>query len=463
MREFTKSALSFSWAMSMFGVQQALNFFQPSKAAQSFEQVTSATEDELAQSLQSVFKTGDDIQRRMVDVVFGAFTLGGFGEGQSNDARSGEATSFPGSQSQGDSSASQPPTQSRASGWGAIPVSVAVTPQTVNDARREPAGQAEAAEIPHENDIAPDYPFEPHYVEVFGSKIHFIEEGVGEPIVFIHGNPTWSYLWRNVLPHLVPYGRCIALDLIGYGKSDKPHIQYKWTEQAKYLEEFFRKMGLKNVVLVLHDWGVSLGLNYAMRHESNVRAIAFMEGIFKTFPQWNDFSTPEFRELFRRFRAGNEGGEGWQLLVDQNFFIEHLLSGGVGRQLSETEMRYYGEPFKEKPSRIPIWQLARSVPVAREPKDVWNAVSNITEKLKRSKLPKILFHARPGGIITEETVEWCQKNLTNLETVFVGPGVHYVQETTPHLIGRELARWYNDLGKGRRGGHRAPSVIGPIE
>jgi haloalkane dehalogenase len=279
--------------------------------------------------------------------------------------------------------------------------------------------------------------------------MHYIEQGTGEPIVFIHGNPTWSYLWRNILPHLVPYGRCIAVDLIGYGRSDKPHIQYKWTDQRKYVEEFFRKMGLKHVLLVLHDWGVSLGLSYAMRHESNVRAIAFMEGIFRPFPQWKDFSTPEFRQLFQTFRVGNEGGQGWQLLVEQNFFIEHLLSGGVGRPLDAKEMSFYREPFIEKRSRIPIWQLARSVPVEGEPKDVWVAISDITEKLKRSKLPKILFHAQPGGIITEENVEWCKQNLPNLETVFLGPGVHYVQETTPHLIGRELARWYQDLGKGR--------------
>jgi len=331
-----------------------------------------------------------------------------------------------------------------------MPLSGSARAQSAGNAQpRETGAGAEAAEIPHEDDILPDYPFQPHYVRVFGSKIHFIEEGQGEPIVFIHGNPTWSYLWRNVLPHLVPYGRCIALDLIGYGRSDKPHLQYRWSDQAKYVEEFFRKMGLRNVVLVLHDWGVSLGLNYAMKHESNVRAIAFMEGIFKPFPQWKDFSTPEFRELFKKFRTGDEGGEGWQLLVDQNFFIEHLLAGGVGRQLSEIEMRYYREPFKEKRSRVPIWQLARSVPVDGKPTDVWQAVSGITEKLKRSKLPKLLFHGTPGGIITAENVDWCRKNLTNLETLFIGPGVHYVQETTPHLIGSELAHWYSNLVKSK--------------
>lgn len=278
--------------------------------------------------------------------------------------------------------------------------------------------------------------------------MHYIEEGTGQPIVFIHGNPTWSYLWRNVLPHLTPYGRCIALDLIGYGRSEKPQIEYKWTTQARYVEEFFRKMGLHDVVLVLHDWGVSLGLNYAMRHESRVKGIAFMEGIFKTFPQWDDFSTPEFRALFQKFREGGEGGEGWQLLVEQNFFIEHLLSGGVGRQLSSKEMDYYREPFKTTSSRIPIWLLARSVPVGGNPSDVWNALNETNDSFKQSRLPKLLLYATPGGIVTSDSVEWCRQHLKNLNSVHVGPGLHYIQETTPHRIGQEIADWYKTILRG---------------
>jgi haloalkane dehalogenase len=448
--------------MSMFGAQQMANFFRPTKAAQSFEQVTSATEEELDQALKQVFKMGDDVQRRMVDLLFGAFTLGGNGR-SSQAGQDASVTSIPPQASQPPAQTASQVDQSRSLGWSAIPLRNSQQSQSAGTSQPAASGDETQAALPYEADISPDYPFQPHYIEVFGSRMHYIEQGRGEPIVFIHGNPTWSYLWRNILPHLVPYGRCIAVDLIGYGRSDKPHIQYKWTDQRRYVEEFFRKMGLKHVVLVLHDWGVSLGLSYAMRHESNVRAIAFMEGIFRPFPEWKDFSTPEFRQLFQTFRIGNEGGQGWQLLVDQNFFIEHLLSGGVGRPLDEKEMSFYREPFEQKRSRIPIWQLARSVPVAGEPKDVWVAVSDVAEKLKRSKLPKILFHAQPGGIITEENVEWCKQNLANLETVFLGPGVHYVQETTPHLIGRELARWYQDLGKGRREGSVSSAGMGTTE
>jgi haloalkane dehalogenase len=310
-----------------------------------------------------------------------------------------------------------------------------------------PTATPQRGEIPHEADISPEYPFSPHYVEVLGSKMHYIEEGKGDAIVFLHGNPTWSYLWRNVIPHLSPYGRCIAPDLVGYGRSEKPEIEYRWAQQAKYVEEFFRKLNLKNVTLVLHDWGVSLGLNYAMRHESNVKAIVFMEGIFKTFPHWEDFSTPEFRELFKKFSVGGRGGEGWKLLVEQNFFIKHLLSGGVGRQLSENEMSYYGEPFTTVFSRIPIWQLARSVPVAEKPKEVWGGINEMNERLKQSRLPKLLLYATPGGIVTADSVNWCRQKLKNLETVHLGPGLHYVQETTPHKIGTEVADWYQSLGQ----------------
>jgi haloalkane dehalogenase len=421
--------------MSIFGVQQVASLLAPSKAAKAFNGVTEATEGELAQALQSIFKAGDDLQKRFVDAIFGA----------------GAPIAFPGSPPPPvttvppPGAAYPPPSQapSGVPGWNAIPVSAAAAPKAPTPQPSSATPQRE--ELPHEADISGEYPFKPHYVDVLGSKMHYIEEGKGETIVFLHGNPTWSYLWRNVIPHLSPYARCIAPDLMGYGRSEKPELEYRWGQQAEYVEEFFRKLNLKDVTLVLHDWGVSLGLNYAMRHEKNVKAIAFMEGIFRTFPQWEDFSTPEFRELFKKFRVGGQGGEGWKLLVEQNFFIEHLLSGGVGRQLSEREMSFYREPFTTPVSRIPIWSLARSVPVGGKPKEVWDAINEVTDRLKQSRLPKLLLYATPGGIVTQDSVNWCRQNLKNFESVHLGPGLHYVQETTPHLIGREVAEWYKCL------------------
>lgn len=293
--------------------------------------------------------------------------------------------------------------------------------------------------------ISSAYPFAPHYVKVFGSEMHYVDEGKGEPILLVHGNATWSYVWRNVIPHLTPYGRCIAPDLIGFGLSGKPDIEYSWAEQAEYLEEFIQQLGLKNITLVLNDFGISLAMRYAMRHEHNVKGMAFFEGVFKTFASLEEAYTADFRPLFKQFRSGGKGGEGYQLLVDQNLFIEQLLPRAAGRELTEEELQRYREPFREVRSRIPIWQFARSVPIGGEPGEVWNTMTEAVEWFKETNLPKLLFYGTPGGLVTAEFVEWCRRNLKRLKVVHVGPGVHYLTESNPHLIGRELARWISEL------------------
>jgi haloalkane dehalogenase len=293
--------------------------------------------------------------------------------------------------------------------------------------------------------ISPDYPYESHYVEVFGSRMHYIEQGTGDPILLLHGNPTWSYIWRNIIPHLSPLGRVIAPDFIGYGRSDKPnYIEYSWFDQVRYIEEFIRVMRLKNITLVLHDHGSSVGFHYAMGHQHNVRGIAFFEAIVRPFT-WDNFSTPDFRALFQVFRTGGVGGIGWQMIVDQNVFIEQLLPLAAGRPLSDTEMNYYREPFLDPPSRAPIWRLANDTPIGGEPPDVWDAVTTYSDKLQKSTLPKLLLFATPGALLTSEHVDWCNQNLKNLKTVYIGPGLHFLQESSPHQIGQEVATWLQDL------------------
>lgn len=310
-----------------------------------------------------------------------------------------------------------------------------------------------AAASSRADQISSAYPFAPHYVKVFGSEMHYVDEGAGEPILLVHGNTTWSYVWRNVIPHLTPYGRCIAPDLIGFGLSGKPDIEYRWAEQADYLEEFIQQLRLKNITLVLNDFGISLAMRYARRHEHNVKGFAFFEGVFKTFASLEEAYTADFRPLFRQFRTGGKGGEGYQLLVDQNVFIEQLLPRAAGRELTEEELQRYREPFREVRSRIPIWQFARSVPINGEPRDVWNTMTELVEWFKETNLPKLLFYGIPGGFVTAELVEWSRRNLKRLKVVNVGPGVHYLTESNPHLIGRELVKWINELREpqGRRG------------
>ena len=289
--------------------------------------------------------------------------------------------------------------------------------------------------------ISPDFTFTANYVEVHGSKMHYVDEGAGDPILFLHGNPTSSYLWRNIIPYAATNGRAIAPDNIGFGKSDKPDIDYRFVDHARYIEGFIEALGLKNITLVLHDWGSALGFHYAMRHQDNIKALVFMEAMLMPVPSWE--ALPEdFSALLRKFRTPEAG---WELLVNQNMFIEQVLPHGVTRQLSEAEMNHYRAPFKEPASRKPIWRWPNEIPLAGEPADVTEAVMAYNQKLQQSDLPKLLFYVTPGGIITEPVRQWAEQHLKNLKTVKLGPGNHYVQEDYPHQIGAELVAWYSRL------------------
>ncbi|GBE00029.1 haloalkane dehalogenase [bacterium BMS3Abin07] len=289
-------------------------------------------------------------------------------------------------------------------------------------------------------DISSDFPFKSNYVDIHGSKIHYIDEGSGDPIIFLHGNPTSSYLWRNIIPYLSSCGRCIAPDLIGMGKSDKPNIDYRFVDHVKYVEGFIEKKGLRNITFVIHDWGSALGFHYAMHHEKNIKGIAFMEAILKT-ATWNDFPK-DFKLGFRLFRTPVIG---WLLIVVMNIFIEQILPKAIVRNLTEKEKNYYREPFKRLKDRKPIRRWPNEIPIDGQPVDVTEIVQYYSRKLQESDLSKLLFFANPGGIITSTVVEWCQQNLKNLKTIDIGKGIHYLQEDNPHLIGSELAKWYKSL------------------
>jgi haloalkane dehalogenase len=290
-------------------------------------------------------------------------------------------------------------------------------------------------------DISPDFFYVSHYIEVEDSQMHYIETGNGDPILFLHGNPTSSYLWRNIIPAVTPLGRCIALDLIGMGKSDKPDIEYRFFDHMKYVEGFIRAKDLQNIALVLHDWGSALGFHYASRHESNVKGMAFMEAILKPIASWEEMDEGT-RQMFQALRTPELG---WDLVVNQNFFVERAIPGSILRQLTEGEMNRYREPFTDPASRKPIWRWPNEIPIAGEPADVVEAVESYSRWLQSTALPKLLFYATPGAVITAKEVEWCQQHLKNLTTVDIGEGIHYIQEDNPHRIGSQLARWYQTL------------------
>lgn len=421
MRELTDAACRFTWSLSLFTVQQLINLREPVGVADALTNVANAMQHELNGALRSALESGGELTR-------GAFDA----------ALDSPAARAPRPRDSFDSSADtalQTAPATRVSGWAAMPF-----PVIVPDRARNAQGAAPVAEAALETEISADYPFESHYINVCGSKMHYLDVGTGTPILLLHGNPTWSYIWRNVIPHLSPLGRCIAPDLIGYGRSAKPEIRYRWSDHVRYLDEFIKKLGLKDIILVLHDQGSGLGFHYAKRHEANVRGLAFFEAIIRPYP-WDSFSSPEFRALFRRFRNGGIGGEGWQIIVEQNAFIEQLLPQSAGRPLTQREMQNYREPFKDRLSRVPIWRFARETPIGGEPADVWDAVSEYSEWLKITNRPKLLLYAKPGALVTEEHFDWARRNIQDLQTVDLGPGLHFLQESSPHRIGREIAHW----------------------
>jgi haloalkane dehalogenase len=290
-------------------------------------------------------------------------------------------------------------------------------------------------------DISTEFPYESNFIQVNGSRMHYIDEGSGDPILFLHGNPTSSYLWRNVIPHLTPLARCIAPDLIGMGKSDKPDIEYRFFDHAKYVEGFIDKMRLRNITLVVHDWGSALGFHSAMRHEGNVKGLAFMEAILLPLPSWEMFH-PDHKTIFQAFRTPDVG---WDMIVTKNMFVEQILPGATVRKLREEEMGHYREPFKEPSSRKPVWRWPNELPIEGEPADVVEVVENYNRWLQQTNLPKLLFYGEPGVLITASALEWCKQHLKRLKTVDIGRGLHYLQEDNPHLIGSELANWYKSL------------------
>jgi haloalkane dehalogenase len=291
------------------------------------------------------------------------------------------------------------------------------------------------------DEISSAFPFESKYIEVHGSRMHYIDVGQGEPVLFLHGNPTSSYLWRNIIPHVSSQARCIAPDLIGMGKSDHPDIPYRYDDHYRYVSGFIEALDLKSkVTLVIHDWGSGLGFRWAHDHEDQVRAIAFMESIVSTL-EWKDMPS-DFRMAFRVMRTPVLG---WLMISVANMFVKKMLPDATHRDLSSEAQAYYASAFPTVASRKALRQWPREVPIAGKPADNVAVIEAYREWLTRTELPKLLFHADPGALIDAEAVAWCRENLSNLQTVDIGDGLHFVQEDNPDLIGSELAKWYAAL------------------
>ncbi len=276
-------------------------------------------------------------------------------------------------------------------------------------------------------------------VEVHGAKMAVIDEGSGDPIVFLHGNPTSSYLWRNVMPHLEGRGRLIAPDLIGMGDSqklpDSGPDRYTFVEHRRYLDGLLEQLGVNaNVTLVIHDWGSALGFDWANRHRDAMKGIAYMEGIVKpvTWDAWPENA----RGIFQAFRS--PAGE--DVVLEKNVFVERVLPSAILRDMDDEAMAEYIRPFANPgEDRRPTLTWPRQIPIEGEPAEVVEIVSAYGAWLKESPLPKLFINAEPGSILTGPQREFC-RSWPNQEEVTVA-GAHFVQEDSPDEIGQAVADW----------------------
>src|SRR5215469_2068100 len=294
--------------------------------------------------------------------------------------------------------------------------------------------------------ISAAFPYQKQRRRIHGSEMAYVEVGEGDPIVLLHGNPTFSYLWRNVLPHLQSLGRCIAPDLIGMGDSDKVTDSgpgsYRFVEHRRYLDALPEALDVhEQVTFVIHDWGSALGFDWANRHREAVKGIAYMEAIVR--PQaWDHWDKLNMRPALKALRS--EAGEA--MVLEDNFFIEKILPGAILRTLSAEEMAEYRRPFAEPgEGRRPTLTWPREIPIEGDPADVTAVVDAYADWLKTSSVPKLFLKAEPGGILAGGKVLEQARSLPAQTEVTV-KGVHFVQEDSPDEIGEAVANWMRTLG-----------------
>ena len=291
------------------------------------------------------------------------------------------------------------------------------------------------------NGIPAEDPYPRHRIPVLDTEMAYVDEGQGDPIVFLHGNPTSSYLWRNVIPHVADRGRCLAPDLVGMGASGPSGDgSYRFADHYRYLSAWLTAVGATDrVTFVIHDWGSALGFHWANEHRDRVRGIAYMEAVVRPV-SWDDWPE-QARGIFEAMRSP----KGEELVLERNFFVERILPSSVLRPLGDEEMAVYRKPYLEAgESRRPTLTWPREIPLNGEPADVVEIVAAYAEWLAGSDLPKLFVNAHPGIILIGAQREFCRA-WPNQREVTV-PGLHFIQEDSPHEIGAALAAFVDALG-----------------
>jgi haloalkane dehalogenase len=277
-------------------------------------------------------------------------------------------------------------------------------------------------------------------VDVLGSRMAYHERGEGAPVLLLHGNPTSSYLWRDVIPELEGRGRLIAPDLIGMGDSAKlPNPSpdtYRFTTHRKYLAAFIDAVigPSQSILFVVHDWGSALGFDWANHHRDRVRGLAYMEAIVRPVASWNEWSASA-TPIFQGFRSD----KGESMILDRNMFVERVLPGSVLRKLTEAEMAEYRRPYLERDDRWPLLTWPRQIPIAGEPADVVAIAADYSKWLAESDIPKLFVNAEPGAILIGALRDFCRSWRNQTEVTV--PGSHFIQEDSGAAIGRAVSDW----------------------
>lgn len=277
-------------------------------------------------------------------------------------------------------------------------------------------------------------------VAVLDTEMAYVDTGVGEPVVFLHGNPTSSYLWRNVIPHVEKQARCLAPDLVGMGQSGKnPSGEYRFVDHYRYFEAWMDALGLtEHVIVVGHDWGSALAFNWARHRQDAVQGLAYMEAFVRNL-SWEEW--PEgARGIFQAMRSP----KGEELILERNFFVERILPSSIMRKLTDAEMDAYRHPFAEAgEGRRPTLTWPREIPFDGEPADVAAIVEGYSRWLSRSDVPKLFVNADPGVILTGDQRETCRQWPNQIEVTV--KGLHFLQEDSPHEIGMAVADFVRGL------------------
>ncbi|SFU02092.1 haloalkane dehalogenase [Pseudovibrio denitrificans] len=282
------------------------------------------------------------------------------------------------------------------------------------------------------------------HMNVLGEPLAYVEQGEGRPVVFLHGNPSSSFVWRNIIPHVAKTNRAIAPDLMGMGDSGKPSMEETYKESSQYLFRFLDNLELENAVLVVHDWGSGLGFEYARTRPEKISGVVFMEAMTPPFIPYPSYEAMGgFADFMRAVRTP---GVGEDMIMEQNMLLDQFMRhGSPNGAISEAVMAEYNRYYPNTQSRKILLDWIREIPIAGSPAYVSQVAEANNAWLLESDLPKLMLHVSPGAIISMEQAKTLQKSLTNLESVYLGPGGHFVQEDYPEEIGRAISDWIQKL------------------